>query len=95
MVLGGRRTLGEPILDTVTPFSQALAPREPPIMVGMAPMGASAPLGRVFWGGQTLKVTIRSQQLAGAMAGLCLGYPALALAHGLVCALPSPGFSSR
>lgn len=39
-----------PTLDTVTPPSCTWAPREPPITMGIAPMGASAPLGWVFWG---------------------------------------------
>lgn len=54
-------------------------------MVGMAPIGASAPLGWVFWAEQTLKVTTNLQQRAGAVVWLCLGYPMLVLAHGLVC----------
>lgn len=42
-------------------------------------------LGGLFLGGQTLKAAAHPQQRAGAAAWLCLGYPALALAHGLVC----------
>ncbi|XP_009460910.1 PREDICTED: low affinity vacuolar monovalent cation/H(+) antiporter-like [Nipponia nippon] len=37
-----------------------------------------------YWG-QTLKVATHSQQRAGAVTWLCLGYPVLVLAHGLVC----------
>lgn len=74
-----------PVLNTVTPFASAWSPWELPIMVGTAPMGASTPLGWVVWPGQTLKVTTNLQQCAGTVAWLCLGYPVLVLAHGLVC----------
>lgn len=36
-------------------------------------------------GGQTLKAAARLQQCASTVVWLCLGYPALVLAHGLVC----------
>lgn len=48
-------------------------------------MDAFALLGWVFCGGQTLKAAAHPQQRAGAAVWLCLGYPVLALAHGLVC----------
>lgn len=72
-----------PMLATVSPSPSPGTGT--PVVVGMAPTGASAPPRWVFWGGQTLKVSTHWQRHAGTAAWLCLGYPVLALAHGLAC----------